>query len=243
MFGPPRPPRELARVETGYPLLIPVDGTCPAGTAPAPAAIQCTDVPICACEYVCSPACAIGMVCGPDALDPLAPATCTCHPALEPTPEGCVWPGLLADSGFDDPAAWRLWAVSTSDSAIAELAAGRLELSITQRCAYAWAGSIARLPPRSEFPAGAALVFDYRATGNAADTNARILARLDSLGFDVPLDLSGSPAQFRACAQLRDMPWQTLLELSIEAYGTCAERVPYSFSVDDVRLEADPSCG
>ena len=238
--GPPQPPRELSEVDSGYPLVVPTAGACPAGTAPSER-FTCTDVPYCFCEYVCSPACGQGEVCAPSS-DPSGDAACGCHAALEASEGGCAWRGLLADGSFDDPAAWRLYARSTSDNASAELTAGRLELRVTQRCGYAWAGAVARLPASTQLSEGAALVFDYRASGDASDREAVVSARLGGAGVG-PLDLSGSPAVMRNCAVLAEYPRLDLLELYIETYGACADPVDIELSVDNVRLEADPSCG
>jgi len=238
--GPPQPPRELSEVDSGYPLAAPSAGACPAGTAPSER-FTCTDVPYCFCEYVCNPACGSGEVCSPSS-EPSGDAACGCHAALEGSEGGCVWRGLLADGSFDDPASWRLYARSTSNNASAELTAGKLELSVTQRCGYAWGGAVARLPANTQLPEGAALVFDYRATADAADREARVSARLGGTGSVEPLDLSGNPATMRHCALLLEYPKLELLEFYIETYGTCADAVDYELSVDNVRLEADPSC-
>jgi hypothetical protein len=148
---------------------------------------------------------------------------------------------LLADGGFDDPSSWRLFARSSSESASAELTNGRLELSVTQRCGYAWGGAVARLPANTQLPDGAALVFDYRATGDASDREALASARLGGTGVG-PLDLSGRPAVMRNCVVLAEYPTLELLELYVETYGACADPVDFELSVDNVRLEADPSC-
>lgn len=236
----PLPPRELLEVDSGYPLAVPTAGACPAGTAPSER-FTCTDVPYCFCEYVCNPACGAGEVCSP-ASEPGGAATCGCHPALEASEGGCVWRGLLADGSFDDPAAWRLYARSASENASAEVANGRLELSVTQRCGYAWGGAAARLPASTQLPEGAALVFDYRATGDASDREASVLVRLGGTGAVEPLDLSGSPAVMRSCAVLSEFPKLDLLEFYIETYGACTDPVDFALSIDNVRLEADPRC-
>jgi hypothetical protein len=238
--GPFQPPRELREVDSGYPLVVPSAGACPAGTAPSER-FTCTDVPFCYCEHVCGAGCGAGEVCAP-ASDPSGAAACSCHAALEATEGGCVWRGLLADGSFDDAGAWRLYAESASGSASAEIAEGKLELRVTQRCSFAWAGSVARLPASTELPEGAALVVDYRAIGEASDREAIVSARLAATSVG-PLDLSGRPAVLRTCAALTDYPTLALLELYIEVYGACADPVDVELSVDDVRLEADPSCG
>jgi hypothetical protein len=238
--GPPAPPRELSEVDSGYPLVAPTRGTCPAGTAPSER-FTCTDVPFCRCEYVCSPACGEGEVCMP-ASDAAGPATCACHAALEPSEGGCVWRGLLADPGFDDVAAWRLHAQSSSEGASAEVRDGTLELRVSQRCSYAWGGAVARLPADTELPGGAALVFEYRAVGAASDDGFGIQARLNGVGTS-PLDPSGRSALLRSCVSLDVYPRLALLEFEVQALGTCAERVELGLSIDNVRLEAEPSCG
>ena len=129
------------------------------------------------------------------------------------------------------------------DAASAELSEGQLALNVTQRCSYAWGGTVARLPGRAQLPEGAALVFDYRAVGVAGDESAFIGFGLEGVQSAAPIDLSGRPSQMRACVGLRDDPWLTLLSFEIQANGVCAERVEYELSIDDVRLEADPSCG
>ena len=171
-------------------------------------------------------------------------ASCQCHGALEASDGGCVWRGLGPDPSFDDASSWRLYARSVSgDGAAAEVSEGRLQLSVAQRCGYAWAGTAARLPAASQLPAGAALVFDYRAASDAPDASSAIGLRLQGLQAGAPLDLSGSPAQMRRCISLPEEPRLALLELSIESNGTCAEAVSYELEVDNLRLEADPSCG
>lgn len=212
----PQPPRELTEVDPGYPLEMPIQGVCPGGTAPSERFL-CTDVPYCRCEYVCSPACGAGEVCSPASDRGAGAATCGCHAALEASESGCVWRGLLADGSFDDPASWRLYARSTSETASAEVTGGRLELSVTQRCGYAWGGSVARLPASTQLPDGAALVFEYRATGDALDREATVSARLGGTGNAEALDLSGDPSVMRHCAALVEYPRLELLEFYIES--------------------------
>jgi hypothetical protein len=242
--GPPQPPRELMEVDSGYPLETPVLGVCPAGTAPSERFV-CTDVPYCRCEYVCSPACGAGEVCSP-ASAPGGAATCGCHAALDESEGGCVWRGLLEDGTLDDVTAWRLYSRSSDadvpENASAEVRDGRLELRVSQRCSYAWGGAVARLPASTQLPEGAALVFDYRALGVTSDDGSGIQVRLNGSGLGA-LDLSGRSAVMQSCVALDEYPRLALLEFEIQANGTCADEVALELSIDNVRLEAEPSCG
>ena len=239
-LGPPQPPPELRSVDSGHHVVLPLGGACPAGTLPSER-VQCTDVPYCACEYVCSPGCGPDEVCAPGAADD--PPACACHGALEATESGCVWRGLVADPSFDDPTAWGFNAQSTTNAARAEVSDGRLELRITQRCSYAWGGTVARLPARAQMPDGAALVFDYTATSDVEDADPDIAFQLDEANGGTPLDRSGRPAVMRTCVALHDAPWLSVLGFQVQAFGACAPPVDIGISIDNVRLEADPSCG
>jgi hypothetical protein len=243
-FGPGAPPPELARVEDDSPGPEPVNGVCPAGTEPVDPA-SCTSLekrglrpPPCVCQYVCSPACGSGEVCAPEAAS--GASACRCHAALAPSDEGCTWTGLLQNASFEDDSGWKLWTSGLASASSANIGDGELRLEITARCAYAWAGTAARLPSRDQFPNGAALAFDYDSNARADDAGTpRVF--LDGM-LHVSLPRTSGRVTERHCVQLQDVPRLTSLYFDVETYGTCAEPLDYRLIVTDVRLEANSGC-
>jgi hypothetical protein len=265
--GPPGGvPNELLEVGAADPEPVPLEGACPAGSrpiVPEDCAIPQSETqdagtsdgdqldkrgfrpPACTCEYVCSPGCSTGEVCAPEAPDSAGP-TCSCHPALDPAVEGCVWTrfvddGTFAGSSSEAEPSWRLWTSGAEGASRAIVEAGRLELAVTSRCAYAWAGAVARVPARSAVSGGMALVFDYAASGGPLDSNTLLGISLYGLVDDraIPFTAGGSE---RRCVQLNESPALALLQFEVSAYGACGESIDYRLTVEDVRLEPDPQC-
>ena len=233
----------LASVDPGYPLAGAVDRACPAGTRETQS-FDCIyekrggPPPPCACEYVCTPGCGAGEVCTPD---DSGAVSCQCHAALEPSASGCSWSGLLQNGTFDGAQGWELQREGGGVAPVARIDAGELELSVTERCGLAWAGTTARLPARDQFPEGAALVFDYSARGAIVSTHTFASALIDGFVAGQPLQPEENGSE-RRCVALRDRPWLASLEFRVQVGGVCGFPVDYALTVDNVRLEADPSC-
>jgi len=218
----------------------PINGVCPAGTEPDYG--DCTDVPFCFCKYSCTPACDARHECQREASG--TTNSCQCHPALTSSESACSWPGLLDNGGFDDCGGWSLIAsCDQREAPIADIDAGRLVLRVPLRCMGAVATASARLPPRDEFPGGAALVFDYMASAAPASESLAEGAIVSlERAFAVLLAVS-EPTTVRLCVELGDTPLVTPLRFRMQIDGLCAERVDHELWVDNVRLEAEPGCG
>jgi hypothetical protein len=242
-LGPPSPQTARAPVDPGDALTAPVDRVCPAGTQETND-FDCLyekrggPPPPCACEYVCTPGCGAGETC---ALNGAAGTRCQCHPALEPNGGGCSWSGLLPNGNFESAQGWDLQTEGADGSAHVRIDAGQLQLSVSQRCALAWAGTTARLPARDQFPGGAALVFEYSAHGATVETHTLASALIDGFVPGLPLPAAEGATE-RRCAALRDRPRLASLEFRVQVGGNCGLPVDYALTVDNVRLEADPSC-
>jgi hypothetical protein len=232
LFGPPVGPPAFQDVDQEIPLESSTpDGACPAGTEYS-GRFSPVDTPTFACEYVCSPACSTGEVCGPLASG--AGNACTCRAAMEASASGCVWPGLIENGTFEDGASWVGWVQGASQVAAVE---GHLELRLTRRCSVAWAGALARLPPAELFPEGAALAFDYSVPGDV-----RAYVKMEGLVAPELLPTS-ELTRVRGCVSLTDIAWLSGLEFGLEADGLCSDVVDLRLSIDNIRFEAEPGCG
>ncbi len=265
--GPPGGvPNELIELESAVPQPEPFEGVCPAGSraiVPEDCAVLESAAPDggtsdaeqldkrgfrpppCTCEYVCAPGCGTGEVCAPETPDSPSP-TCSCHPALDRVGDGCVWTRFVADGAFDGTSSdgernWRLWTSGVEGASRAAVEGGRLELEVSSRCAYAWAGAVARVPARGALAQGVALVFDYSASGGPQDFNTGVRVSLNGLTEDRSIPFTSAGTE-RRCVTLYEDPSLAMLQFEVSVYGTCGESPDYRLTVDNVRLEPDPLC-
>lgn len=189
-------------------------------------------------EYVCTPRCGSGEVCAPGEADEIR---CRCHPALEPSADGCTWSALLADGTFESGQGWYVEHESQDRQTDSRIESGQLELLVKRRCRETRARSDARLPARDQFPEGAALVFDYSARGVPVEPHTLATVLIDGFLEGQPLQPAEASTD-RRCVPLRDQPWLASLEFLVQVGGNCGLLVDYALSVDNIRLEADPSC-
>ncbi len=236
-LGPlPRAPGSVVRVDHGYPLIDPVDGVCPDNTVPSER-FRCTDVEFCHCEYECAPGCAEGEVCGPTP-DDADPTTCSCHAALQPTDAGCVWQGLLET---EPDVAWTLDSTGEPEKSSATVVDGVVHLELFSRCASAAAGAVARLPSSDAHSSPMALVMDYEASGTPIDDGGITLS-LRGVEHAPEFIADGEQHELRRCMSLSPFPQLAALELSVYAFGLCAEPLSLSLSFSNVRVEPDDTC-
>lgn len=236
-------PGARVSLDSGHALTAPVDRVCPAGTQETHE-FECLyekrggPPPPCACEHVCTPGCAADERCVPDEA---GNTSCQCHPALQPSASGCSWSGLLPNDTLDGAQGWDLYTKGEEGATDARIDGGRLELSVKQHCGLAWAGTTARLPARDQFPDGAALVFEYSSRGANVEWHTLASALIDGFVPGLPLQPAEGATE-RRCVALRDRPWLASLEFRVQVAGACGVPVDYALSVDNIRLEADPSC-
>lgn len=124
---------------------------------------------------------------------------------------------------------------------VAEVGDGVLHLEVEEGCHTIFAQTVARLPSADIFPDGAALVFDYKARGEAAEyqpmpNSVSMAARSSGL---IP---SAEPKQHRLCVRLDPYPLLVELTFAVEKLGLCDEEAPAELSVSNLRLEADEEC-
>jgi hypothetical protein len=157
----------------------------------------------------------------------------------------CRWVSLLDNGSFDGCDGWTLSTRFANDSAQvwAEMGQGWLHLGTNHLCNTASASAIARIPPRDEFPDGAALVVTYR----AAETGAVVANQYPPITVNLearmrPLPPSATTTEYRECLTLSERPRLATVSLSVQTAGACMTSVWAELWVESVRLEADPNC-
>ncbi len=213
-------------VDPGYPGQDPVGQSCAAGYEPEPR-VEC-DGALCWCQPICEPGCGNLEVCGGDA--------CECHPSYSGSAGACTWSSIVANESFGSCDGWTFVGGGDDPAArLAELKGERLHLAVTSPCNMVAAQTVARLPDAAELGGGAALVFDA-----SAKDGTDPFVMIDGVRND--LTLSVEPSTQRVCVPLGS-PKLVNLAFAIEAYGLCEDTIDTAFWVDQVRLEADATCG
>ena len=153
----------------------------------------------------------------------------------------CKWQALIADPKFEhDCADWHLFRrANPGDEVTAELAPGKLTLSVDHRCDTAGAKTEAFLPERGVVGNAAVAV---TAAGTAA---ANLYVGFDAMVLPgmlgTPLAGTGSMKRYVVCLPI-GAARKAAVTLAVGEDGTCSETLKAKFEVRSVEVVSDAQC-